>query len=55
MTQSSHALSLEKKHAKLEEKITLEHQRPMPDDLQIKLWKKEKLRIKQAISGLTQH
>lgn len=55
MTQSSHAVSLAQKHAKLDEQITLESQRPLPDDVQLKLWKKQKLRLKQELAALTRH
>lgn len=55
MTQSSHAASLAQKHAKLDEMITLERQRPLPDDLQLQEWKKEKLRLKQELESLTRH
>ena len=55
MTLSSHAASLVEKHAQLDEKIVVESQRPMPDDVLLRTWKKEKLRIKQEINHLTQH
>lgn len=55
MTMSSHAASLAQKHAQLDQKIDLEAQRPMPDDLLLQTWKKEKLRIKQEMESLTKH
>lgn len=55
MTMSSHAASLAHKHAQLDQKISLESQRPMPDDLLLQTWKKEKLRLKQEIDSYTQH
>ena len=46
-------LSLQNRHAKLEEKITEENQRPHPDDLKVNELKREKLRIKEEMSGLS--
>jgi hypothetical protein len=51
MDQSS-VPSLEAKHAGLEQQILEESQRPMPDDILIHRLKKEKLRIKEMLSGL---
>lgn len=55
MTMSSHAASLAHKHAELDQKISLEAQRPMPDDLLLQTWKKEKLRLKQEMESFTHH
>ena len=41
--------SLSKKHAELESRIAAEETRPHPDDIQIHLWKKEKLRLKDQL------
>lgn len=49
----SYAVSLEAKHAGLEQQILEERQRPHPDDDLLTRLKKEKLRIKETLSGLT--
>ncbi|MFA7586763.1 MAG: DUF465 domain-containing protein [Novosphingobium sp.] len=46
---TSHASSLHTKHAGLERKIHQEMTRPMPDAALIREWKKQKLRIKEAL------
>ena len=45
------AESLEAKHAALEAQIDEEEHRPHPDDIRLHQLKKEKLRIKDAITG----
>jgi len=47
--------ALKAKHADLESKILEEENRPSPNELLIKELKREKLRIKDQIAGLTQH
>jgi hypothetical protein len=51
MAQSS-PLSLQNKHSRLQDNIAQEMQRPSPNELLIQRWKKEKLHIKEALSGL---
>ncbi|MEM6682105.1 MAG: DUF465 domain-containing protein [Pseudomonadota bacterium] len=55
MTVSSHAESLQQKHAELDFKIDRENQRPLPNDLLLQTWKKQKLRLKQEIDILARH
>ncbi len=43
--------SLQTKHAKIEEAIDKEEQRPHPDDFEIQKLKREKLRIKDELAG----
>ncbi len=43
--------SLQTKHAKIEQAIDQEEQRPHPDDIRIKELKRAKLRIKDEIAG----
>ena len=50
--QQAHVSAIEAKHAGLEARISEESQRPMPDTATLNRLKKEKLRIKEAISGL---
>ncbi len=45
--------SLRDKHASLDEAITREATRPSPDDFKVGEWKREKLRIKDAITELS--
>ena len=47
--------SLKARHTELEVAITLENQRPHPDDSEIHALKKEKLRIKDELEALTHH
>jgi hypothetical protein len=50
--QQAHVSALEAKHAGLEARINEETQRPMPDTATLNRLKKEKLRIKEEITGL---
>ena len=54
MSMSSHLVELRRKHAALEEKIALEVRSPGSDDLQIAQLKREKLRLKDEISRLSE-
>jgi hypothetical protein len=45
--------SLREKHASLEEAITKETARPLPDEFKVQEWKREKLRIKDTIVELS--
>jgi hypothetical protein len=47
--------SLKAKHARLEQSIDEEAHRPLPDTVQIHTLKREKLKIKDTISRLTEH
>ena len=44
--------SLREKHAVLEEAISRENARPLPDEFKVAEWKREKLRIKDTIVEL---
>ena len=48
----AHMSALQAKHAGLEARIDEESHRPMPDTATLARLKKEKLRIKEEISGL---
>lgn len=50
--QHAHITALETKHAGLDARIAEESQRPIPDTTAIARLKKEKLRIKEALTGL---
>lgn len=52
MTLAGHLAELSEKHRMLEQKIQEELSRPGSDDLQIIRLKKEKLRLKEAITKL---
>ena len=52
MTTDAHIQQLQDKHARLQQKIEEEEQRPVPDSLLISQMKREKLRIKDEIVGL---
>lgn len=43
--------SLSRKHAQLDDKIEMEMHRPHPDETRLHALKKEKLRLKDAISA----
>ena len=43
--------SLENKHASLEAMIVEEEHRPLPDDIKLHQLKKEKLRLKDVLTG----
>ena len=47
--------ALEAKHAGLEARIIEESQRPLPDTATLARLKKEKLRLKEEMTGLTEH
>ena len=53
MSVGEHIETLRAKHASLEEAIDQENLRPHPDDMRIQELKKEKLRIKDEIAGLS--
>lgn len=48
--QSAHVSALEAKHAVLDQRITAESHRPLPDPLVIAELKKQKLKLKEEIS-----
>lgn len=48
--QTTHQTALEAKHAGLDRRIAEERLRPMPDSVTITDLKKQKLRVKEAIS-----
>jgi hypothetical protein len=49
--QTTHISALEAKHATLDQRISRESQRPMPDALVLADLKKQKLRLKEEISS----
>jgi hypothetical protein len=49
--QTAHLDALVQKHAGIEARISEENHRPHPDDVVIARLKKEKLRLKDAITG----
>ena len=51
----AHVSALAAKHAGLEAKILEENQRPLPDPTTLARLKKEKLRVKEEMAGLTPH
>jgi hypothetical protein len=51
----AHVSALQAKHAGLEARIIEESQRPMPDMATLTRLKKEKLKVKEEMSGLTAH
>lgn len=61
MTLAGHLAELSEKHRSLERKIREEMARPGADDIQINLWKREKLKLKdemvklQSRNGQTRH
>jgi len=50
MVADAHLVALEDRHAKLENLIAEENNRPHPDEIMISQWKKEKLRLKDTIN-----
>jgi hypothetical protein len=54
MTVASHIAELKKKHENLTEMVEKAQRAPGSSDLQIAEWKKQKLKIKEEISRLTQ-
>lgn len=53
MSMSSHLVELRRKHAALEQRIETEVRSPAADDLEIAEMKREKLRLKDEISRLS--
>jgi len=51
--QQAHMSALETKHAGLDARINEENQRPHPDDTLLARLKKEKLRVKEALTGIS--
>lgn len=51
----AHVEALASKHAAVQAQIDLEEQRPHPDDVLLHRLKKEKLRLKDEMLGLTVH
>ena len=51
--QQAHMSALETKHAGLDARINEENQRPHPDDTLLARLKKEKLRVKEALAGIS--
>jgi len=51
----AHVEDLESKHAHVQSQIDLEERRPHPDDVLLHKLKKEKLRLKDEMNGLTIH
>ena len=49
--EQAHMTALQAKHAGLEARISEESQRPLPDTATLARLKKEKLRIKEELSG----
>ena len=49
--QTTHQTALETKHAGLDRRIAEESQRPVPDTIAIAELKKQKLRLKEELSG----
>ncbi len=54
MTMASHLQELRRKHETLSEKVERAQRSPAADDLQIASMKKQKLRIKEEITRLSQ-
>jgi hypothetical protein len=50
--QEPHISALQAKHADIEAQIAMENQRPLPDMATLSRLKKEKLRVKEALSEL---
>jgi hypothetical protein len=53
MSMSSHISELKKKHEELSERVELVQRRPGSDDLEVATMKKEKLRLKEEITRLS--
>ena len=53
--QEAHMSALEAKHAGLEAQIEEETHRPLPDMATLNRLKKEKLKIKEELAGISQH
>ena len=54
MTIASHLAELRKKHETLSEMVEVAQRSPGTDDLQIAEWKKQKLKLKEEITRLSQ-
>lgn len=50
--ETSHLSALKTKHAQIDERISVESTRPVPDNSILTQLKKEKLKLKQVIAGL---
>lgn len=50
--QTAHLSALEAKHAVLDQKISIESHRPLPDTAMLATLKKQKLRVKEEMSTL---
>jgi len=50
--ETAHYSALSAKHAALDERISFESRRPLPNDELIRRLKREKLRLKEEITGL---
>jgi len=48
----SHTATLQARHARIDAQILSESHRPSPDELVISMLKKQKLRLKEALSRL---
>ncbi len=46
----SHLIALETKHAELDKRIASENLRPLPDNIILATLKKQKLKLKEALS-----
>lgn len=54
MTMTSHIAELRRKHETLSVKVEKEQRSPAADDLQIAEWKRQKLKLKEEISRLSE-
>ncbi len=52
---NAHLTALETKHADLEFRIAKEKARPAPDDVKLAMLKKQKLRLKDELTGHVTH
>lgn len=52
--EQKHLDALKKRHAELDQKLAEEMARPMPDDMKIQEYKKQKLATKQEIEAIEQ-
>lgn len=50
--ETAHFAALSAKHAELDQKITFESRRPLPNEEVLQRLKREKLRIKETIAGI---
>lgn len=49
--QNAHISALEAKHARLDRRISDESQRPLPDQMRLAELKRQKLKVKEAITS----